>query len=354
MKPTIIVPCAGLSSRFANMRPKWMLACPDGRLMLDMALDSLRPFDQERIVVGILAEHDERYQAREGIRRTFGDRVEVLIIDKPTKGPADTVRQIIRKAGIEGPIFVKDSDSWFKMGRPAGGNIVCTADLRANLAITNVAAKSFVVANEHGIIDMLVEKNVVSNLISCGGYGFESAQAFLANYDAVEALAEHTEVFISHIISYAIRAGAIFENGTVTEYVDVGTLVEWTAFRDTQRTLFVDIDGVVLKNRGQHFPPYWGENEEAITPNVDALLRLAAQGAQIVFVTSRPEAQRQALETTLSGLGLRWHALVLGCHHATRVIVNDFAPTNPYPACMAINLPRNADNLADFLPNKGR
>ena len=349
MKPTIIVPCAGRSSRFANMRPKWMLVAPDGRIMLDMALDTVRPLDPARVVIGILAEHDERYHAREGIRRALGDAVEVVIIDKPTTGPADTVKQMLHLADVQGPILIKDSDSWFRLGQHSVRNMVCTVDLRQNSGIANVAAKSFVVANEHGIIDRLVEKSVVSNLISCGGYGFADAGEYLQHYEAVSTLADRTEVFVSHVISHAIRANAIFETEVVTDYVDVGTLAEWTAFRDGQRTFFVDIDGVVLENRGSFFPPYWGVDEKPVAGNVATLLSLQAGGAQLVFVSARPESLRAQLEATLAGLGFKWHALILGCHHAARVIVNDYAPTNPYPACSAVNLARNADTLADLL-----
>jgi hypothetical protein len=34
-------------------------------------------------------------------------------------------------------------------------------------------------------------------------------------------------------------------------------------------------------------------------------------------------------------------------NHAARVIINDFATTNPYPSGMAITLPRNA-SLKDY------
>ena len=39
----------------------------------------------------------------------------------------------------------------------------------------------------------------------------------------------------------------------------------------------------------------------------------------------------------------------MGLPHCKRVIINDFAKSNPYPSCEAINLPRNFDNLAEFL-----
>ena len=40
--------------------------------------------------------------------------------------------------------------------------------------------------------------------------------------------------------------------------------------------------------------------------------------------------------------------LIMGLPHTKRTIINDFAPSNPYPSCSAINISRNIDNLNDF------
>ena len=37
--------------------------------------------------------------------------------------------------------------------------------------------------------------------------------------------------------------------------------------------------------------------------------------------------------------------LVMGLPHCQRVIINDFARSNPYPSCSAINIPRNENEL---------
>ncbi len=38
----------------------------------------------------------------------------------------------------------------------------------------------------------------------------------------------------------------------------------------------------------------------------------------------------------------------MGMNHAARVVVNDFAPTNPYPSGLAVTFPRNG-NLKEYL-----
>jgi 2-C-methyl-D-erythritol 4-phosphate cytidylyltransferase len=55
----IIVPAAGLSSRFPNMRPKYTLTDYSGKLMLESAI---QPFiGKYNITIGILKEHNEKY-----------------------------------------------------------------------------------------------------------------------------------------------------------------------------------------------------------------------------------------------------------------------------------------------------
>ena len=41
--------------------------------------------------------------------------------------------------------------------------------------------------------------------------------------------------------------------------------------------------------------------------------------------------------------------LVMGLPHCQRIVINDFARSNPYPSCSAINIPRNENNLKEFL-----
>ena len=40
--------------------------------------------------------------------------------------------------------------------------------------------------------------------------------------------------------------------------------------------------------------------------------------------------------------GVEWHRIFYGIAGGPRVIVNDFADSNPYPACVAINTERNS------------
>ena len=59
------------------------------------------------------------------------------------------------------------------------------------------------------------------------------------------------------------------------------------------------------------------------------------------ITTSRPESYRKSLEQILNNIGIKPYAILMGLNHSTRIIINDFAPTNPYPSAVAIQSVRD-------------
>ena len=350
MKPgTIVLPIAGRSSRFPGTRPKWLLTAPTGELMLEHALRSVGEWREHRVVIGALREHLTALKGEEAIRRALGDGPEIVMFDDVTRGPAETVAQIISRAEVSGGIFIKDCDSWFDPPSVAFDNIVCVADLRKNPNVKNIPGKSFVQLNENELIDGILEKYVCSPFISVGGYGFKSAELFLESYSRVQRDMTDAEPFVSHVILESIRRGEVFRGVTVSSYKDVGTLEAWNEYREGSSLLLMDIDGVVFRNAGQYTTPLWDDEDVPLPENVERLKDLQANGAQIVFITSRPEKYRMKTEAALRAAGLSWHAAIFGVSHARRILVNDFAASNPYPSAVAVNVDRNSDDLKKFL-----
>ena len=55
-----------------------------------------------------------------------------------------------------------------------------------------------------------------------------------------------------------------------------------------------------------------------------------------------------AFKEFLDARDIRYKQIVTDCFHSQRIIINDFAPTNPYPSCQAISIPRNS-LLGDYI-----
>ena len=118
----VIVPAAGLSTRFPNMKPKYLLKDYNGEMMIQRAIKQFLDEDYS-ITVGVLKEHDDLY----GSAKLIEPWANVVVLETQTKGPADTVYQILKKMNCKDtPIFVKDCDSYFNH-KIESGNYVCVS-----------------------------------------------------------------------------------------------------------------------------------------------------------------------------------------------------------------------------------
>lgn len=343
---TLIIPCAGKSNRFPNMKPKWMLTHPDGELMIEKALQGLDLNLFDRIIITIVKPHNEKYEANLILSQVFKDnpKIEICMLDDFTSCASETIYLTLQKMNIEGAFVIKDSDNYVAVNLPKNiTNSITGYDLHKHPNINNIPQKSFLIVNEQNIIQDIIEKRVVSNIICLGVYSFESAELFKKAYLELQKNDIKGEMYISHVISYLLSSkNIIFEALEAKEYEDWGTLKEWQQVQKDYRTYFCDVDGVLMKNCGKYGSCNWSNNKEIIFENVETIKQLQNKGAQIVITTSRPEEYRNELEKILQIHGIFPYAILMGMNHAARVVINDFAPTNPYPSGIAITLPRNA------------
>jgi hypothetical protein len=351
---TLILPCGGKSSRFPNMKPKYILTHPDGDLMLRKAIIGMNLDQFDRIVITIVKEHDEKYEAGLILRQLFemdkNTKYELLILDEFTSCQAETVAQTIELAGITGEIIVKDSDNYVSLGeKKLVSNCVAGINLETfKKDINRLGAKSFLMVNDQDIIIDIIEKKIKSQYICIGVYCFEDAEAFCKAYKTLsESNFNSNEIYISHVISYMIGRGTgVFKYIEADEYEDWGTLSDWEMVQKRFGTYLIDLDGVIFKNCGKYGTKNWSNSWDLIEENVRAIRSLSAQGAQIIIITSREEKYREYIKGLLENNGIKVFAMIMGCNHACRTIINDFAPTNPYPSCKAISIPRNGNIFA--------
>lgn len=339
----VIVPAAGRSSRFPDMKPKYLLYDYKHELML---MNALKPYLKYKVIVGILKEHDEKYHASEFIRHDFGDQVKIVIIDEPTSGPAETVAEIIKKSNLfDEPIFIKDCDSFFEH-EVTDGSYVCVSNIKDHEVLKKLSSKSFVVSNEQGIITDIIEKNVVSDTFCVGGYKFESALLFMQAYNNLRD--EPVELFVSNIIEECLDHNILFTEKKVTNYTDVGTAQDWFEYND-KPVIFCDIDGTLIMNQARVGNNSYSSEPIPLQKNVDKMLEWQKKGAQIIFTTARSPAVATTTWNILYNLGFRDFQLITGLLNTRRILINDFNTANPYPRAEAVNIPRNADILNYYL-----
>ncbi len=349
---TLIIPCAGKSSRFPNMKPKYMLTRPDGKLMIEKSMEKINVDVFDRIIITIVKPHDEKYEAKLIMEQVFENnpKIEICMLDDFTSSASETVYLTLKKMNVEGAFVIKDSDNRVEVNfNKQIKNSIVGYNLHEHPDITNIPGKSFLIVNEQGIIHDIIEKQVVSNIICLGVYCFENALDFINAYDEMLTKKISGEMYISHVISYMLASNNyVFSSILALSYDDWGTLSEWKEVQKKHRTYFVDVDGVLMKNCGKYGKRNWYNNTETLPENMETIRKLQDDGAQIVITTSRPEEFRTDLEKILNENGIKPYAMLMGMNHAARVVVNDFAPTNPYPSGIAITLPRN-NNIKEYL-----
>ena len=337
------MPCAGLSTRFPNMRPKYLLSDYNNRLMIENAAKNF--IGKYNITIAILKQHNEMFNAENKLREAFGDKVNIVVLDEPTSGPADTVYQTIMKAKYfftsVSPMLIKDCDGFYDTDL-VDGNAIYVSKLSKNPDIRNAPAKSYTITNEQGIITSVVEKQIVSNSFCVGGYQFASIGEYVDTFEKLKDNAT-SEIFVSNIIDYMISNGAVFNEKEVENFIDVGTADDWFKFNN-KPTYFCDIDGTIVKTKDFHDDPY-----EPIQKNVDALLKEQARGCKLVFVTARNKRYEDYTNKMLTEMGFVNYVLVMETNHSRRVLINDYANSNPFPSAVALNLKRDSDNLGDMI-----
>jgi hypothetical protein len=174
-----------------------------------------------------------------------------------------------------------------------------------------------------------------------GGYQFERVENYVKAYEEIKKTS--SEIFISNIVDYMISNDLMFFESEVSNFVDVGTKQDWLEFNN-KPTYFCDIDGTIVHTGFEQY-----EDWEPMPNNIEALLKEYNRGCKIVFTTSRPERFRDLTRKMLDGFGFINTELLMNMHHSKRVLINDYANSNPYPSAVAINLKRDDDNLKDLL-----
>ena len=296
-----------------------------------------------------LQQHEDKYQFMKGCVSELDDaglreKSNIVLLPEQTDSQSETVYTFLSGYDLDGFVFIKDSDGFYRCDVEER-NQVAYFDLN-DMDDINARTKSYVDLDVNDVVTNIVEKKVISSTFSSGGYGFADAKEFCKTFEKLQDM--DGECYISHIIFEMMLSGSTFYGTKTTDFKDWGTLDAWNKYKSQYKCLFVDIDGTLITNSSHHFPPYVGSGEP-IENNIDFLAELHEQGkTKIVLTTSRPDKFRQLTIMELQTKGIPFDELVMGLPHCQRVIINDFARSNPYPSCKAINIPRNTDDLMEY------
>lgn len=343
----VIIPCAGFSTRFPKMRPKYLLADYQNRRMIELAASPY--LSEHKLHAVILEQHEQQHGVSQIFREIFGDKIDLVVLPAPTSGPAETVYEALKRLELcaDSSFLVHDCDSVFSHGALTPGNEICVDTLNDHPTLRTPANKSYVGVNDQGIVVSIIEKKIISDLFCVGGYQFASPERYMRSFEALRD-SRAGEIYISTVIDHLISSGEVFTTRKVSDFVDLGTAEDWQKWND-RPTIFCDIDGTLIHNQSPYGKNNYASSPTVLPNNVSTLLAAQAKGCQLIFTTSRPPKWRPQTVSMLDVLGFRDYQLLMGLHHARRIVINDYAPTNPYPCAVAINIKRDDDSLDQML-----
>ena len=331
MKPIVVIPAAGKSSRFNGFSPKWMRTHPDGNLMIQKSLETFNNQDFDIYLI-TTSEIEEKFSVIEKLKLAL-PKVNIIILNNSTKSSVETLLLGLEKIGklinIDTPLFVKDVDNlvefdWKNFDMSTSSSV--GLDIKLQI-VNNIANKSFIVVNEDGLIIDFIEKEIVSNIISVGTHYFKSALEALTTAQLLltNNVDQTHELYTSHLIAYNIYSGIEYKMIPAIKYEDFGTQIEWDKVRDSYKTIFVDFDGTLVENRGRYSNPNWfSRSDIPLEKNIDILKRLHANGSQIIITTSRLNSEKEYIREFLLKFEIKAHEIICDLNHSERVLINDF------------------------------
>jgi len=348
----LILPVAGQSSRYPNMRPKWLITLPDGKLMIEKAVENFNINIFNKIYIVALKEHLEKYVKKKNLikilKKNISKKIEIIELKNPTSCQAETVYKAIKLGRIEGGIVIKDCDNTFKCNfNKKPSNQVMVLNLN-NTDLIEAKSKSYIIFDKLNKIQNIVEKKVISDFFCCGAYSFKSAKEFL-NYSN-KLLQKSKDVYISHVIYEMLLNNHIFRSKEVSDYIDWGTVREFRNWQRKHITLFCDFDGCLVVN-GSSFGKK-GYFTESLDQNLKTLSKIMKiKFVELIITTSRPSSQKKYIEKVLKKYQIKAKYILTDLQHAKRALINDFAETNPFPSSIAINIERDSNSLSSILIN---
>lgn len=218
----LIVPVAADKAEYKDGLPYVFGLDGDGVIICLKSILGLELEQFDNIYFTVLRKHDERFFVGDNLRLQFKrlgmHNAKVVVLDTPTQDQAETICQTIMQEHIQGSIFIKDADSYFKTSL-VDENGVAIFPIE-ELDILSPKDKSYVAVDDMYYPTNIIEKNVVGHYISAGGYYIQDAAVYMGYYDR---LRRYGKLYLSHIIYAMLLDKKAFRPMIVEEYKDWGT-----------------------------------------------------------------------------------------------------------------------------------
>jgi NDP-sugar pyrophosphorylase family protein len=277
------------------------------------------------------AEHNK--QLTHLLKKLRPESIEIKL-DKVTNGAAETVLAAEKYIDNNDPLVVYNCDQIINWNGEDFLKFVKKSKPRAALVLYKSKDPKNSFADLYGdTVLRVVEKQAISDHALIGFHYWQhgkdfvnSAKDLLENFKAQGKKECYVSETFNHlkdknILAYHLNDNAYISLGTpqdVSRYI--GQVKEFDT--EKPKTLFIDIDGTVLKH--MHTISDAQNAEPEILPGVvEKINEWDSQGHKIIFVTARKESTRHITESQLRQFGLAWDMLIMGASAGERLLIND-------------------------------
>lgn len=353
-KMNILIPCAGLGTRFASagfIKPKPLIEVLD-KTLIEYSIGSFNVDGHFIFVTRHYNDPSHNIELSALLKKLRPESTEI-IIDHVTSGAAETALQAKDIINNELPLVIYNSDQLLRWNPSEFIEWVRIHDPEAAVVIFDSLdpKNSYAKINADGLVIELAEKKVISNHALVGfhywkhGADFvKSAETLMSNFHdrgSPECYISETYNYmdIKNIRPYFIANHHYVALGTPQDVKQfIGASNEF--FTDKPSTIFMDLDGTVLKHLHAISDVYTIEATilDGVREKLDAW---DSFGHKIVLVTARKESARSITVKQLEKLGVPYDMLIMGVTSGRRFLINDKMELSPDRAT-AINVLTNA------------
>lgn len=218
----IIVPMAGAGSRFsvAGYKDPKPLIPVHGVPMINVVINNLMPEREHKFIFVCQAEHVTAYGLTEKLNKWAPD-CEIVKLDGLTEGAACTVYAAKDLIDPTQPVMIANSDQYVDVD--INDYLKAMEDASADGMIMTMKAHdpkwSFVGFNDDGLINRVVEKEVISDEATVGIYNFRTGSQMLGAIESMfnKNLRTQGEFYV------APAYNELLENGAKVIHYNVGS-----------------------------------------------------------------------------------------------------------------------------------
>ena len=209
----IVIPMAGAGSRFAvagyeNPKPLIDVA---GLPMIQLVINNLRPREPHRFIFICQKSHLERYRLLEKLT-DWAPGSSVVAVNGLTEGAACTVLAARDLIDNDQPLMIANSDQYIDTDINRYLSDMRARDLDGMIMTmsANDPKWSYVGIDEQGLVELVVEKEVISNEATVGIYNFRKGCDFVSAADRMISanLRVNNEFYVAPAYNLLIGQGA--------------------------------------------------------------------------------------------------------------------------------------------------